>query len=333
MSQSPGDEPRSSDVVRSVRRVAAQLEDAGRPSRDFGSASELPTQAAGSAGTLHARLCCRAHRWRKDRRLEATAENRYVLSTVDAATELKRLGLLAQRFDAGTVRRLVELGVTKGWRCVEVGAGHGSIVRWLADRVGPAGSVVAADIDTRLLTGLPDNVDVRELDIRDQDLEPGFDLAHCRALLMHLPDPEAALARIVAALRPGGVLLAEEGDFGLLHLGGHPNSAAQNDAHQQIVNAMREARIMDGYLGRTLPEMLLASGLELQFAEIDSATGRPGEAEYEWMRTTLLQATAKLVAAGVIDAATRRTVEEFFLTSGTVVTSISLVAAGGRKPT
>jgi hypothetical protein len=79
--------------------------------------------------------------------------------------------------------------------------------------------------------------------------------------------------------------------------------------------------------------MVLASGLELQFAEIDAATGRPGEAEYEWMRTALLDASAKLVAAGVIDVATRRIVEEFFSTSGTVVTSISLVAAGGRKPT
>ena len=189
-----------------------------------------------------------------------------------------------------------------------------------------------ADIDTRFLTGLPDNVDVRELDIGDLELEPDFDLAHCRALLMHLPDPAGALARIVAALRPGGVLLAEEGDFGLLHFGGHPNSAAQNDAHQRILNAMREARIMDGYFGRKLPEMLLAHGLELQFAEIDAATGRSGEPEYEWLRTTLLEVAAKLVAAGVIDAATRGMVEEFFSTSGTVVTSVSLVAAGGRKP-
>jgi hypothetical protein len=42
--------------------------------------------------------------------------------------------------------------------------------------------------------------------------------------------------------------------------------------------------------------------------------------------------TGSVVAAGVIDAATRRMVEEFFSTSGTVVTSVSLVAAGGRKP-
>jgi hypothetical protein len=39
---------------------------------------------------------------------------------------------------------------------------------------------------------------------------------------------------------------------------------------------------------------------------------------------------AKLVAAGVIDAPARMLMEEFFSTSGTVVTSVSLVAAAGR---
>jgi SAM-dependent methyltransferase len=224
--------------------------------------------------------------------------SRYVLAGVDPATEEGRLALLEQRFDAGTIRRLTRLGVASGWRCLEVGAGHGSIARWLSREVGPAGSVVAADIDTRLLTGLPENVDVREMDISDLDLEQDFDLVHCRAVLMHLPDPADALARIVAALRPGGVLLAEEGDFGLLHFGGHPNSLAQNAAHQQILDAMREARMMDGYLGRRLPEMLLAQRLDLQFAEIDAAIGQAGAPEHDWMRTTLLNVTAKLVAAG-----------------------------------
>jgi SAM-dependent methyltransferase len=254
------------------------------------------------------------------------------MAGIDAATEAGRLALLEQRFDAGTIRRLEDLGVKDGWRCLEVGAGRGSIARSLSEKVGPTGSVVAVDIDTALLTEMPGNVDVRALDIRDLELEPDFDLAHCRALLMHLPDPADALARIVAALRPGGVLLAEEGDFGLLHFGGHPNSPAQNDAHQQMMAALREARIMDGYFGRTLPGMLLAHGLEPQFAEIDAATGRPGEPEYEWLRTTCLEASANLVAAGVIDAVTGGLVEEFFSTSGTVVTSVSLVAAAGRKP-
>jgi SAM-dependent methyltransferase len=262
-----------------------------------------------------------------------TVQNRYVMATVDATTEAGRLELLEQRFDPGTIRRLDALGVASGWRCLEVGAGRGSIVRWLAGRAGPAGSVVAADIDPRFLTGLPDNVEVRQHDIRDQELEPGFDLVHCRFLLMHLPDPAAALARLVAALRPGGVLLAEDGDYGLLHFDGHPNSVAQNDANAEMMRAMRDARIMDGYFGRKLPGMLLAHGLDLELAEIDAAVGRPGEIEYEWIRTTWLEGSAKLVAAGVLDVATGKVVEEFFSAAGTVVSTISLIAAGARRPT
>jgi hypothetical protein len=99
------------------------------------------------------------------------------------------------------------------------------------------------------------------------------------------------------------------------------------------MTTLREARIMDAYFGRKLPEMLLAHGLELELAEIDAAIARFGEPEYEWTRITWLQATAKLVAAGMIDAAIHAVLEEFFSTPGTALTSITLVAAGARKPT
>jgi SAM-dependent methyltransferase len=39
-----------------------------------------------------------------------------------------------------------------------------------------------------------------------------FDLVHSRAVLMHLDDPDDVVARVVAALRPGGVVLFEESD-------------------------------------------------------------------------------------------------------------------------
>jgi chemotaxis methyl-accepting protein methylase len=57
------------------------------------------------------------------------------------------------------------------------------------------------------------NVEVRQLDIRTTDLEDEYDLVHCRTLLIHLPDAERAGWRMVAALRTGGWLLAEEPDL------------------------------------------------------------------------------------------------------------------------
>ena len=36
---------------------------------------------------------------------------------------------------------------TRGWRCLEVAAGTGSVAAWLADQVGPEGEVFATDVD------------------------------------------------------------------------------------------------------------------------------------------------------------------------------------------
>lgn len=77
------------------------------------------------------------------------SEQQYVAAEVNADTESGRLRLLEVCRDPGTIGRLDRLGVSCGWRCLEVGAGHGSIARWLAERVGPTGSVLAADIDPR----------------------------------------------------------------------------------------------------------------------------------------------------------------------------------------
>ena len=58
-----------------------------------------------------------------------------------------------------------------GWRCLDVRAGSGSVATLLAHRVGPSGTVVAADIDLRFLTNLPPNVEVRRHDITTSDME------------------------------------------------------------------------------------------------------------------------------------------------------------------
>jgi 2-polyprenyl-3-methyl-5-hydroxy-6-metoxy-1,4-benzoquinol methylase len=160
-----------------------------------------------------------------------TSGREYVMAGTEAATESERLALLEAARDPGTVRRLDGIGVHSGWTCLEIGAGRGSIARWLSERVGPAASVVAADIDTRFLTEMPDNVEVRTVDIREDEFEPGrYDLVHCRAFLMHMPDADDTIARLAAALKPGGLLLAEEGDYGLYHFGGHPDADQLNQA-------------------------------------------------------------------------------------------------------
>jgi SAM-dependent methyltransferase len=129
--------------------------------------------------------------------------------------ERERLESIQAVHDPITTRHLEALGVDKGWRCAEIGAGGGSIARWLAQRTGPQGQVLATDIDTRFLQAhTPAHLEVRQHDIVAESLkEASYDLVHARLLLMHLGDPEQALQHMVAALRPGGYLLVEDADF------------------------------------------------------------------------------------------------------------------------
>jgi SAM-dependent methyltransferase len=128
----------------------------------------------------------------------------------------KRLSHLESVCDAATVRCLEMLGVTPGWKCLEIGGGGGSIANWLSDKVGREGTVVVTDIEPRFLNGLAEgkpNVEVRRHDIIVDMLPEGaFDLIHARHVFVHLPNAAALLPKLKAALTPGGWLVIEDFD-------------------------------------------------------------------------------------------------------------------------
>ncbi|MFD0776404.1 class I SAM-dependent methyltransferase, partial [Streptomonospora algeriensis] len=111
-----------------------------------------------------------------------------------------------------TTERLAETGVGPGWRCLEVGAGGGSVGVWLARRVAPDGWVVVTDVKP---VRMPQKAGISVLrhDIaRDPLPEAAFDVVHARLVLMHLPEREQVLAQLLRALRPGGWLQLDELD-------------------------------------------------------------------------------------------------------------------------
>jgi SAM-dependent methyltransferase len=148
--------------------------------------------------------------------------------------------------------------VGDGWSCLEVGAGGGSIAEWLADRVGPGGSVTATDLDTRFLDALDhDNLTARAHNLLE-DPPPGeFDLVHARLLVEHLPF-DAALDGLLAAVRPGGFVLVEDLD----HVSAvpHPPVSELDQAQEAILSFMSKAGF-DPYCGRRLWGALRARGL------------------------------------------------------------------------
>jgi SAM-dependent methyltransferase len=144
-----------------------------------------------------------------------TVEKPAYLLDHDWERESYRLALLEHHADPTTARRLQETGLGAGWRCLEVGAGRGSIARWLANQVGPSGEVLALDLDTSLLVGLDEpNIEILCGDVLDIELpESSFDLIHARLVLMHIPERRRALGRMVSLLAPGGWLVVEELDW------------------------------------------------------------------------------------------------------------------------
>lgn len=128
-----------------------------------------------------------------------------------AAAQHLALAQLLDPFTRGRIRRLRDLA---GARCLEVGAGGGSIAQWLAEQVGPEGRVVAVDLKPEHLPAGPRLVPVGH-DLAGGDLWPTamagpFDLICARLTLAHLPNRLPLVGRLVDRLAPGGVLLIED---------------------------------------------------------------------------------------------------------------------------
>jgi SAM-dependent methyltransferase len=186
-------------------------------------------------------------------------ERKYFARDAEFHDELERTCLREQELDPLTIRRLNHIGVSKGWRCLEVGAGGGSIAKWLSERAGPNGRVVVVDVDTRFLTGLAaPNVEIRHNDItKDAPEADAYDLVHCRALLMHLVDPQSAIERFAHALKPGGCVLLEEYDSATWAAidPTHAHAHCHDVTIPKIFEFWRSHHTLDASLGRLLPVM------------------------------------------------------------------------------
>ena len=159
---------------------------------------------------------------------------------------------------------LDRLAVGPGWRVVDVGAGAGDVSVALAEVVGKDGRVYAVDSDpvARDATAHAAAAYSQVLTItqRAEDLrlpEP-VDLAFCRFLLLHVVDPVVALAKMAAAVRPGGWVVAQEPITSAGRVDGKPLS-------------MPDARHPD--VGALLPALVREAGLVLEDAWAEAPAG------------------------------------------------------------
>ncbi|MFF6786391.1 methyltransferase domain-containing protein [Streptomyces sp. NPDC012510] len=215
----------------------------------------------------------------------------------DLPTEATRLRLLEQTYDPRTVEILERLDIAPTWRCLELGAGAGSIAYWLADRV-PRGRVVAADIDPRFIDAdRSPQLSVRRMDINEEDFAPGsFDLVHARAVFMHLPRREEVLRQAVRWLAPGGWLVLEDVYF-------LPAEDSPYPEWQQAQRAWLTALAAQGIdlaWARRTPALLAAAGCTSVGVSVTPGGLGIDAVQDELLRIRLLQSGRSLVDAGLV---------------------------------
>lgn len=262
-------------------------------------------------------------------------EPTYVFDNTQDDTELVRLRTLEQVFDPHTRRQLLATGLGRGWRCLEIGAGAGSIASWMSETVGDTGHVLAVDMNTRfLLKKRIANLEVRECDIRTAAIEPAsFDLIHARFVFIHIAQWREALNAAIACLKPGGWVVLEEPDHSSARaLAGPEPSRRAFDNVQRAICAMYEQRGMDPYFGTRLPALLQEHGFNELAFENDAAIVCGGSAHATMMGMSVHQLGGPCIATGLATEDDIRLYGVYAADPTCWATHHATIRAIGRKP-
>ena len=183
-------------------------------------------------------------------------------------SEYQRLRDQALMWQGATEQLLDRIGLEPGMSCLDVGSGPGTVMRLMADRVGPEGRVTGIEIDGAL--GGQAMADLRaqggatfelvQADVTALDQPQGapFDLSFCRLFLMHMQEPVGVLEKMLFWTKPGGVVAVQEFDFGAIAV--EPICPAMAEFNRLFESVFR-AHGRNLRAGRQLPAQFEAAGI------------------------------------------------------------------------
>ena len=166
--------------------------------------------------------------------------------------EYQRLRDQALMWQRATQEVLDRVGLKPGMSCIDVGAGPGAVIE--------IDGQLAAQALAELRAQGGAQFNLIEADVLALDTVPGapFDLTFCRLFLMHMQDPVAALEKMSSWTKPGGVLVAQEFDFGAIAV--EPLCPAMAEFNRLFEGVFRgHGRNLRA--GRQLPAQFEAAGL------------------------------------------------------------------------
>jgi len=247
----------------------------------------------------------------------------------DLRGEADRLRLMSDLLDPSSEFHLLQTGVGTGWRCLEVGAGNGSLSKWLSRRVGPTGHVIASDIRTDLMEGIAGgNLEVRKFDVvHDEPPDAPYDLIVIRALLHHLPERRSVVSKAACWLGPSGHLFIHEPDF-------YPTWTVEPQSQKHFWERFIQwaaACEIDYYVGRKIPAWLQAEGLVNINSEGHAILYNGGSKFAQWWEYGIREVANNLLTGGGISQATLDEFFKFYRDPAYWTTTISFTATTAQR--
>jgi ubiquinone/menaquinone biosynthesis C-methylase UbiE len=229
----------------------------------------------------------------------------YVLGHSDR--ELDRLKAQARLIGPITQRFFREAGVLPGMRVLDVGSGVGDVAFLAADLVGDTGEVVGVDrvpealeeATARATARSLRNVVFRAGDPTEMAFEPPFDAVIGRYVLQFQKDPATMLRKLAAHVRPGGLVVFHEIDWG--GLGSLPPAPIYDRCCRWGQDTLR-LHGTETRMGMKLYATFVAAGLEPPAVRLEALIGG-GPSRTEVLRlmadlmTTLLPEMERLGVA------------------------------------
>ena len=233
---------------------------------------------------------------------QKTRQGEYALAS--GADAVRRLFLLHSIYGPAGRSLLVRAGLQPGMHIADFGCGVGAVTRMLAEMAGPAGRVTGIDASVAQIEqaeeicrahGL-ENAVFRAADACNTGLpRHSFDLAYCRFLLLHLPDPAGCLREMRRVLKPGGILVIEDGDLASAH--SVPPTAL--NAFAELFGRLGPLRGLDYSIANHLFHLVKDAGFDDLGIEIHQPAGCAG-AHGHLLTWSVAEAGPSFVNAGLI---------------------------------
>lgn len=179
-----------------------------------------------------------------------------------------RLSILNRVYNPYSMELLKNIPINDDARIIDFGCGTAQLSIWMAKNLTPNGKVYAVDASQEQLNIARDEAakaNVNNIEFIHStidalpDLKEKVDLVTSRLLLIHLAQPQKALQKMLAFLKPGGYLVCE--DASLSRVGAYPASEALNTMKYYFkAHLMRQNKNPD--MGLALLSMFKALGVE-----------------------------------------------------------------------